>query len=348
MKEISFEESLRLNNPLYVDVRSPGEYEEDHINGAVNLPIFDNEERKVVGTLYKMVGRETAVLKGTEIGGRRIGEIINRLSEVKDRDIVIYCARGGMRSGSVAALINSLGIGVYRIKDGYKAYRRYVGERLQSLQIKPEIFILQGLTGAGKTEIIKVLKNSIDIEGMAGHRSSVFGGIGLQQRSQKFFETELLRCIDKLENESYVIIEGESRKVGNLHIPDNFFAQMRGGHFIYIDTPLERRISIIRNEYNSFKEHERVIEIVNSLKGKLGSRKTEILVDLYNSGRIDEFIEILLLDYYDLLYRHSLEKYEYISIIKNTDTAQAAGEVEKAIKEYLQSPNKSTSTNYNN
>ncbi|HOP28743.1 MAG TPA: tRNA 2-selenouridine(34) synthase MnmH [Spirochaetota bacterium] len=335
MKEISFEESLTLKDPLYIDVRSPGEFEEDHIIGAVNLPIFDNEERKEVGTLYRMAGRETAVLKGTEIGGRRIGEIINRLSEIKGRDIVIYCARGGMRSGSVAALINSLGIDVYRIKEGYKAYRRYVCDRLSSIKIKPEIFILQGLTGAGKTEIIRIMDNSIDIEEMAGHRSSVFGGIGLKQKSQKFFETLFLSRIDELEHERYVIIEGESRKVGNLHIPDYIFAQMRGGHFIYIDTPLERRISIIRDEYNSFQEHERVVEKVNSLKGKLGSKKADMLVELYNSGRIDEFIEILLLDYYDLLYSHSLNKYEYITRIKNNETAQASEEIKKSINEYL-------------
>jgi tRNA 2-selenouridine synthase len=332
MKEISFEESLTLENPLYVDVRSPGEFEEDHIIGAVNLPIFDNEERKEVGTLYKMAGRDTAVLKGTEIGGKRIGEIINRLSAVKGRDIVIYCARGGMRSGSVAALIDSLGIEVYRIKEGYKAYRRYVCERMLSVKIKPEIFILQGLTGAGKTEIIKVLKNSIDIEGLAGHRSSVFGGIGLKQRTQKFFETLLLHSIDELQNERYVIIEGESIKVGNLHIPANIFAQMRAGHFIYINTPLNRRVSIIREEYNSFQEHERIVQIVNSLRRKLGSKKADMLIEHYNSGRIDEFIEILLLDYY--------EKYEYISIINNYETAQASGEVEKAVEKFFQSLNK--------
>lgn len=340
MKEISFEESRSLENPLYVDVRSPGEFGEDHIPGAINLSIFDNEERKEIGTLYKMVGRETAVLKGTEIGGRRIGEIINRISGVKGRDIVIYCARGGMRSGSVAALLNSLGITTLRIREGYKSYRRYVNERLTSMKIKPEIFILQGLTGAGKTELIKVLENSIDIEGMAGHRSSVFGGIGLVQKTQKSFETQLLHRIDELEEAPFVIIEGESRKVGNLHIPDNIFTQMRGGHFIYIDTPLERRVRIIKDEYACYNEHERVINTVNSLRVKLGHRRCDELVDLYSSGKIDEFIEILLLDYYDPLYGHSLDRYEYISSIKNTETAQAAAEVEKAVKMFLESSNK--------
>ncbi len=340
MNEISYEETLTLENPLYVDVRSPGEFGDDHIPGAVNLPIFDNDERKEIGTLYKMVGRETAVLRGTEVGGRRIGEIINRISEVKGRDIVIYCARGGMRSGSVASLINSLGIKTLRIRDGYKAYRRYVNERLHAMKLKPEIFILQGLTGAGKTELIQILENSIDIEGMAGHRSSVFGGIGLEQRTQKSFETQMFHRIIELENSPYVIIEGESRKVGNLHIPDNIFSQMRGGRFIYIDTPLERRVSIIRKEYARFNEHERVVETVNSLRMKLGNKKCDELIELYNSGMIDQFIEILLLDYYDPLYKHSLENYEYISEVKNINTEDAADAVEKAVKLFLESPNK--------
>jgi len=340
MEEITYEESLALDNPLFVDVRSPAEFDDDHIPGALNLPIFDNDERKEVGTLYKMAGRETAVLKGTEIGGKRIGEIINRLSEVQGRNIVIYCARGGMRSGSVAALINSLGITALRIKDGYKSYRKYVNSALSELKIASPVFILQGLTGAGKTEIIKVLDNSIDIEGMAGHRSSVFGGIGLKQKTQKFFETQFLRRIRELEKAPYVVLEGESRKVGNLHIPDNIFSQMRDGAIIYIDTPLDRRIGIIRDEYACFQEHERIIKTVSSLRSKLGAKKTDLLIELYNSGRIDEFIEILLLDYYDHLYKHSLDKYQYIAVVENSNTEQAAADVEKIIKEYLCSSRK--------
>ena len=348
MKEITFEKSLEFDNPLYVDVRSPGEYLEDHIPGAVNLPIFDNDERKEVGTLYKVVGRETAVIRGTEIGGRRIGDIINRLAEERGREIVIYCARGGMRSSSVASLVNALGIGTCRIIDGYKSYRRYVNSRLSSVKFKPRVFVLQGLTGAGKTGILKLLKNSIDLEGMAGHRSSVFGGIGLAVNTQKYFETQLLSRIDALENEAYVVIEGESKKIGNLNIPENIFAQMKDAPVIYIDTPLERRIAIIRDEYARFGEHERIIEIVNSLRGKIGHKKADTLAELYESGKIDEFIEILLLEYYDVLYRHTLDKLEYLSIIRNDDTAQAASDVEKTIHEYLGKHQEISSTNYNN
>jgi len=332
MEELTFEESLRLNKPLYVDVRAPLEYNEDHVPGAVNLPIFNDEERKEVGTLYKMAGRESAVKRGSEIGGKRISEIISPLAEIQDRDIVIYCARGGMRSGAVSSLINSLGIKTYRIINGYKSYRKYVMEQLGSMKIKPQIFILQGLTGAGKTEIIRRMTNTVDIEEMAGHRSSLFGGIGLRQNSQKYFETLLLARLDELKSQPYVIIEGESRKVGNLHIPDNIFSQMKEALIILIDTPIKRRIEIIKKEYAGFNEDEKILNTVNSMRNKLGNKKTGDLIEFYKRGDIDSFIEILLLDYYDKLYHHSLDKYEYIGVIKNHDTEKTCDEVLEVIK----------------
>ena len=326
MEEIIFEESLQLNNPVYIDVRSPGEFEEDHIPGAVNLPIFNNEERKEVGTIYKVIGRGEAVIRGTEIGGRRIGDIINTVTGFKERDIVISCARGGMRSGAVASLISSLGIKTYKLKDGYKSYRRYVMNMLNNTAINPPLFVIQGLTGAGKTEIIKLISNSIDIEGLAGHRSSVFGGIGLIQSSQKAFETGLCRRLVKLADAPYIVIEGESRKVGNLHIPDNIFMQMRKSPAIYVDTPMNRRVAIIKKEYDRFHDHERVISIVKSLKNKMSAAKIDKLLTLYESERVDEFIEMLLLEYYDALYGYTLKKMNYIAVVKNNNTTESAAE----------------------
>ncbi|MBP9042930.1 MAG: tRNA 2-selenouridine(34) synthase MnmH [Spirochaetes bacterium] len=341
MKDIYYEESLNLRNPVYIDVRSPLEFEEDHIPGALNLPIFDNEERKEVGTLYKMVGRDQAVLRGTEIGGKRIGNIINKISELKGCDIVIYCARGGMRSASVSSLLSALGIETYRIIDGYKSYRRYVNSNLSNLKIKPAIYMLQGLTGSGKTDILKELNFSVDLEGMAGHRSSVFGGIGLRQNSQKYFEGQLFWKLTDLNNNPYILFEAESRKVGNLHIPDNIFSQMRAGDFILIKTPLERRIDIIKKEYSSFRIEE-IISIVNSIRGKLGNAKSNALIELIENSRIDEFIEILLKEYYDPLYMHSIKKLNYIAEIENRNTKDAAEEVVLCIDKHykkLQSGN---------
>lgn len=339
MEDITFEESQKIENPLYVDVRAPIEYNEDHIPGAVNLPIFNDEERKEIGTLYKMAGKGDAVKKGAEVGGRRIAHIINALSEVKGRNIIIYCARGGMRSGAVASLINSLGIKTYRIIDGYRSYRKTVMDRLCSIEIKPQVFVLQGLTGAGKTEILRHIPEAVDLEDMAGHRSSLFGGIGLQQNSQKRFETLLISRLDELKDSEYIIIEGESKKIGNLHIPENIFLQMRKAPAIYIETSLERRVDIIRREYTGFDEDEKILATIHSLRSKLGSEKTDRLADLYRSGNLEEFIKILLIDYYDSLYRHSLDKYEYIARIVNSDSLEASKQVRKAAEKYCRTLN---------
>lgn len=335
MKDITYEESLAIDDPLYIDVRAPLEYDEDHIPGAINLPIFSNEERKEVGTLYRVTGRDDAVRRGTEIGGKNIGSIINSLMEYRDRNIVIYCARGGMRSGSVAALVNSLGISTCRITDGYKSYRRYVNSFLETVRVEQRLFVLQGFTGAGKTEIISHIENSIDLEQMAGHRSSVFGAIGLCQKSQKHFETEICKRLKELEQQRYIVIEGESQKVGNLHIPQNIFRQMRGAPVIYIDTPIERRVEIIRKEYARFNEHEKILGTVASLRNRLGSKKTDELTALYNSGKIDGFIEMLLVDYYDKLYSHTLDRFNYIAVIKNNNSEEAAKETIAAVNKYL-------------
>jgi len=337
MEEITFEESQKIDRPLYVDVRAPIEYNEDHIPGAINLPIFNDDERKEVGTLYKMAGREDAVKRGAEIGGKRIVDIINSLTEIKDKNIIIYCARGGMRSGAVASLINSLGIKTYRIKDGYRSFRKLVMDQLSLVTIKPAVFVLQGLTGAGKTEILKCIPNSVDLEEMAGHRSSLFGGIGLQQNSQKCFETLLWQRLEELKNKNYILFEGESRKIGNLHIPENIFRQMREAPPIYIETSIERRVAIIKKEYTGYNEDERILKTVNSLRTKLGVVKTDTLIKLYNMGEIDEFIKILLLDYYDTLYRHTLDKLEYLDKVINRDTREASEKVLQVIKKTMNS-----------
>ncbi len=335
MEDITFEESQKLAHPLYVDVRAPIEFNEDHIPGAINLPIFNDEERKEIGTMYKMVGKVDAVKRGTEIGGRRIVDIINSLAEIKDREIVIYCARGGMRSGAVASLISSLGIKTYRIIDGYRSFRKIVMDCLASIEIKPRVFVLQGLTGAGKTEILKITRNAVDLEDMAGHRSSIFGGIGLKQNSQKRFETLLWRRLEELENEEFVLFEGESKKVGNSHIPENIFRQMRGAPAIYIETSIERRVEIIRKEYTGFNEDERILKTVNTLRSKLGAAKTDTLIEFYNQGNLDEFIKALLLDYYDTLYRHTLDKFEYLARIENNDTTETSLQIIEVIKKTL-------------
>lgn len=337
MKVITYEESLNLDNPVYLDVRSPGEYEDDHIPGAVSLPVFDDAERSEVGTLYKMAGREKAIVRGSEIAGGKLGELVGRISKYKNRDLVFSCARGGMRSASIASLADSLGLRVYKLESGYKGYRHYINRMLSADPVVPSLFVLQGLTGTGKTEILSHIENSIDLEGMAGHRSSIFGAMGLDQNTQKNFETLLLTKILNLNSSPYIAIEGESRKIGNLIIPDSILNRMRNSPAIIIEADIDRRAGIILDEYTKKIDKDKTIIIVRSLKMKLGQKTIDELEMLLEAEDYIPFIKILLEKYYDPLYEHSLAKYNYIARIKNSDSKSAAEEVIYHINKYLKS-----------
>jgi len=227
MNDITYSESLEIPDRIYIDVRAPIEFAEDHVEGAVNIPLFDDSERREVGTMYRAMGRDSAITRGTAIVGGKLPELVGSFMQYRDRNIVIMCARGGMRSGSLAALLDSLGMPVFRLRDGYKGYRRHVAGQLASILLPAPLFVLQGLTGTGKTEIIRKLPYAIDLEGMAGHRSSVFGGIGIAQKSQKRFESLLCDRIRGLAGAPGIVIEGESRKIGNLHLPPSLYELMR-------------------------------------------------------------------------------------------------------------------------
>lgn len=335
MNEISYEESLKLENSVYIDVRAPVEFAEDHIPEAVNLPIFDDKERSEVGTLYKLTGREKAIIRGSEIAGGKLGGLISKISLYKNQNIIFTCARGGMRSAALASLAESIGLKVYKLKSGYKGYRRYVNENLSIDPVVPPFFIIQGLTGTGKTEIINHIENSIDLEGMAGHRSSIFGGIGLKQNSQKIFETLLLSKIFELNSREYIAIEGESRKIGNLVIPDSILKRMRNSKAILIEADIERRAEIILKEYTKIIDKDKIIDIVKSLKVKIGQKTIDELEFHIRADEYIPFIKILLEKYYDPLYEHSIAKYEFIATIKNSDSKAAAEEVISVIGKYL-------------
>lgn len=338
MKELSYPESRAVPDSVYVDVRAPEEFNEDHVPGSVNIPLFNDIERKEVGTLYRAAGREEAIRRGTSIVGGKLEDLVGSVLGFKEKNIILLCARGGMRSGSLASLLDSIGMPVFKLKDGYKGYRRYVREQLMALSLPWPLFVLQGLTGAGKTEIIRRLPFAIDLEEMAAHRSSVFGGIGIAPRSQKCFESLLLERIGALAGTAFCVIEGESRKIGNLHIPVQMFRTMCESPAIYIDTPLERRVDIIYREYISHCDNENIPAILHGLTQKLGQKNTDTLLGLYADGDIREFIRVMLEKYYDPLYHHSLGKKEYAAVIINNNSVDAAREVTDCITAYMARP----------
>jgi tRNA 2-selenouridine synthase len=335
MKDITFDRSRKLENPLYIDVRAPVEFEQDHIPGAMSVPIFDDEQRKEIGTMYRLAGRDPAVIRGAEIVGGKIASIVGEISRDRDRNIVIYCARGGMRSMTISGLLNSLGIRVYRLIQGYKGYREYMRGYFSGLKVTSPVFLLQGLTGTGKTEILKNIKTAIDLEDMAGHRSSVFGGVGLNQHSQKMFESLLFSRIEELAGARYIVVEGESQKIGNLHIPEAFFRTMRSSPMILVTAPMERRIRITVKEYAPCSSCDIIDPIVTGLSLKMGKAMTEELKSLYRQGRLEEFARILLEKYYDPGYMHAFKKYNFIATVENRDSMAAAAEIEEIIKKQI-------------
>jgi tRNA 2-selenouridine synthase len=335
MKELSYRESLSIADSVYIDVRSPLEFEADHILGSVNIPLFGDDERKEVGTIYRMAGRNTAIERGTEIVGEKLRDLVKSFMGYQDKNIILLCARGGMRSGSLASLLDSLGLRVFRLAGGYKDYRRYVMEEIESLTMPAPLFVLQGLTGSGKTEVIRKFPWSIDLEDMAGHRSSVFGGIGIVPKTQKRFESLIVDRLRELRGAPCCLIEGESRKIGDLHVPDSLYGLMKDAPIIYLDTPMERRVEIIYNEYHPHCNNENIPAIVKSLSAKLGNATVETLTGLYAAGNIREFIRIMLEKYYDPLYRHSLQRKDFIATVRYATADDAVAEIQERIAAYL-------------
>jgi len=335
VQELTYSKTFNLKNPLYVDVRSPGEFREDHIPNAINLPIFKNNERSEIGTIYKMIGRNQAIVRGAEIVGQKISNFIEEISKYKEESIILYCSRGGMRSGTIAALLDSLGISVYKIEEGYKGYRRYVREFLEDLSNIPKIVIIQGLTGTGKTEIIQYIPNSIDLEKMAGHRSSIFGAIGLKQNSQKRFETLLVDKLNQLKNEKIIFVEGESQKVGTRHIPQKFFDIMKQSPALLVEAPMKRRTEILVSEYTKLPVDEEIIEKTKTLKSKLGNKTIEELVSLIKQKNYELFTEIILEKYYDPRYSHKLSKLDYIFTVANNNSKESAKIILEKIKNFF-------------
>ena len=231
MKDVEFE-NLDLKTTIFVDTRTNAEYLKGHITDAVNIPLLDNEQRAIVGTLYKQKGQETAILKALELASPNFPMIYSSLLNLKknnpDKKLVIYCARGGMRSGSVHAFMDSLKIDSLKLKGGYKRYRNIVLDTIERKIPNIKFIILNGYTGSGKTAIIKKMQNlnipAIDLEELAKHMGSAFGSIPYkgERVTQQQFENDLATEILKLKDENIIFLEGESKRIGWIQLNNNF------------------------------------------------------------------------------------------------------------------------------
>tara|TARA_Y100000310_G_scaffold338067_1_gene426752 strand:- start:6146 stop:7111 length:966 start_codon:yes stop_codon:yes gene_type:complete len=285
----------------FVDVRTPKEFEEDTIPGAINIPLFENDERALVGTIYKKESKEKAIQQGLEIVKEKLGDFYKEFSKLK-QPIMIFCWRGGMRSKSIVQYLKSFDIEAYQLERGYKAYRAFVREQLQEIKI-PKSVVLYGYTGAGKTEVINQLDNGLDLEGCANHRGSILGDINLKPNLQKKFESLLLKRLEELKDKPFIVIECESRKIGKNTIPEKIFEKIKNPwKTVFLDKTVEERTEISYKNYY-FDNKDEIIEKLKLIKSTMGAKKLDHVTNLLNTNKIKEAIKFLLIEYYDGFYK---------------------------------------------
>ena len=302
---------LKLDKTSLFDVRSPSEYNHAHIPGAKSLPIFSDDERKIVGTLYKQESREKAIKIGLEIFGKKTVQLLEYADSIllqntiETKEITIYCWRGGMRSSAMAWLFDLYGYKVNLIIGGYKSYRIWA---LQQFENEYQLNIISGYTGSNKTGIIYELKKQnepvIDLEKLAEHKGSAFGNLDLvPQPSQEYFENMLALELFKL-NLNYpkksIWLEDESQRIGQVNIPTSFFKLMRSSPILFITVPFELRLNHIIEGYGKF-EKEKIINAIIRIKKKLGGLETKQAINFLLEDDVKSCFSELL-KYYDKQY----------------------------------------------
>ncbi len=307
----------RSAGSLLLDVRSPGEFAHAHIPGAVHFPLFTDEERKVVGTAYKQQSREEAIKIGLDYFGvkmRPMVEEVERLLQERSLDkqqhsVLVHCWRGGMRSAGVAWLLDLYGFKVCTLKGGYKAFRNWA---LSQFELPYNLRVLGGYTGSGKTVILEELRRAneqvIDLEEIAQHRGSAFGGIGKQQPTQEQFENDLALQLTRLNPGKVIWIEDESQRIGQLQLPGALWKNMQSAASVFIEIPFDERLDYITNEYGTLPLPELEASILR-IKKKLGGLETKNAIHCLHDGDLAGCFGILL-RYYDKCYAKGLNARE--------------------------------------
>lgn len=301
-----FEKEIKI--PI-LDTRTPAEFEKGHIPGAINLPLFTNEERVQVGTTYKRAGRSAAILLGFELTGNKWKGFIEKALEfAPDKKVLIHCWRGGMRSGAMAWALDLYGFDVQVIEGGYKSYRHWVLDRFDK---KYKLLILGGMTGSHKTDILNVLhrktEQTIDLEALANHKGSTFGSMGtLVQPSQEQFENNLAEELRHLNLENRIWVEDESASIGKIRVPQSFREQMQLSQVIEIKIEPQKRIDYLVNEYGRLNK-DFLIDGTAHIQKKLGSNHAKDAITAINENRLEDFIRIVLV-YYDKSYHRCFER----------------------------------------
>lgn len=334
-RELAPENLSSLRQPLIVDVRSPCEHAAENIPDSINIPLLDNDERAIVGTLYAQQGEIAARRLAVKIISPKIPEIIDRILELRQQgqSLVVHCWRGGLRSEAVASFLSLVGIDSWRLTGGYKAWRKIVVNELTGGKFQFSLVTLQGQTGTGKTDVLSELAKrglqTFDLEALANHRGSVFGGIGLgEQPSQKNFEADFWMKAKQF-GSGPVFIEGEGKKIGRLAIPEFVLNSMQTGKKILVTGSVEARVERIYQEYaGKYGESSAILDHAFSqlanLKERLGGHRVEEIERLIVAGEARDAIRILLVEYYDPMYDKQIKRFGPYHLTVDGDTSETA------------------------
>jgi tRNA 2-selenouridine synthase len=297
------------NDRVLFDVRTPAEYEKGHVPKALNLPLFSNEERAIVGTIYKQESPEKALLKGLDFVGIKMSDFVIKTKELApQKKIIIQCWRGGKRSGRMAWLLELAGFDVKVLEGGYKAYKNHMRNEIQINNFN--FVIVGGRTGSGKTQILRSLEEKgeqvIDLEKLAHHKGSAFGWLGEKaQPNSDQFENDLFEQLLKLDVAKRIWLENESRNIGSVYLPDTFWDQMKKSPVINIEIPFNERVQILVDEYSQFPKEE-LLTSFNKIKKRLGGQNLKEAESALNENNFHKAAEIAL-KYYDKSYQFLLE-----------------------------------------
>lgn len=329
-----------LNGPTHapiLDVRAPLEYDHGHMPGALSLPLFTNEERARIGTTYKQVSQEKAVLLGLDFFGPKMSRMVKQAEKLApNKEVRLHCWRGGMRSGAVQWLLELAGFRVHLLDKGYKEYRRWVLE--QFTQPLP-LLMLGGLTGSGKTDVLHELarrgETIIDLEGLAHHKGSSFGAIGMApQPTPEQFENNLAGALSRTPLDNLIWVEDESMTIGSVHLPKPLFEQMQRAPLLALEVPRPVRTRKLAEEYCQ-AEPELLRAAIRRISKRLGGLATQEALAAIDAGDMEKMVDIAL-SYYDKTYRYALSSRSGSQLItvpsETCDPVENAGRVLAALR----------------
>ena len=328
-----------------IDVRTPAEFAEDHIPGAINCPVLSDEERITVGTLYKQVSPFEARKVGGALVAKNIAHHLQTSfhAHPKSWRPLVYCWRGGQRSGAMSIILSQVGWAAHKLEGGYKAYRRHVLEQLESLPQGFRWRVICGPTGSGKSRLLAALAASgqqvLDLEALAQHRGSVLGRLPEQpQPSQKWFDSLLLENLQRLDPAQPVYVEAESNKIGRITLPAALVTAMHVGECVVLDTPLELRVSGLLEEYRHYPENpELLLEHLQLLHQFHGAKKLEHWTTLIRSGDFATLVGELLTLHYDPTYLRATSKhYAHLERARHVALDSLSAEALKEVAQGLQ------------